>query len=58
MILLITKAITARIITTKKTPTPTPALNIPSIKEQPETNINSAGSISIAVILFFISSWF
>ena len=49
---------TAKIITTKKTPTPTPALNMPSITEQLETKINSKGSITILDILFFINFWF
>ena len=52
------KATIATIRTTKKMPTPTPALNIPSIIEQLETDIKSTKSISILVILSFIISWF
>lgn len=50
------KATIAKIRTTKKMPTPTPALNIPSIIEQLETDINSTSNTNILVILSFIIS--
>ena len=46
----------ATIRTTKKMPTPTPALKIPSIIEQLETDINNTSNTNILVILSFIIS--
>ena len=46
------KATIATIRTTKKMPTPTPALNIPSITEQLVNEINTINSINNLVIFF------
>jgi hypothetical protein len=56
--LLIIKAITANIITTKNIPTPIPALNIPPIIEQLVAEIKIISSNAILVILSYIISWF
>ena len=57
-ILLIIKIITAIIATTIKTPTPIPALKIPSITEQLENENNTTKSIKIRVICFCMISKF
>lgn len=51
-ILLMIKIIIAITATTIKMPTPTPALNIPSIIEQLENDINTIKSINNLVSLF------
>ena len=48
----------AIIATTIKTPTPTPALNIPSITEQLVNEINTINSIDNLVIFFFMDFYF
>jgi len=57
-ILLIIKMIMAIIATTIKIPKPIPALNIPSIIEQLENDINTIKSIKILVSLFCMISLF
>ncbi|MFE3849251.1 hypothetical protein ACFX5D_14895 [Flavobacterium sp. LB3P45] len=52
------KIIIATTITTIKTPTPTPALNIPSITEQPVNTINTIKSINSPINFLFIISIF
>jgi hypothetical protein len=56
--LLIIRMIIAIIATTIKIPTPTPALNIPSITEQLVNEINTMKSINNLVIFFCMGFYF